>query len=118
MTKAEKLFHQIADKLPNAHEGTMFGVLCIKTVKGKSAAMFWKNSMIFRLQAIDEQKALSLTGASQGTHIYAPDRAMRGWVKVPFSNSARWKALAKKSIAYAMKLSGDKTKPRKKSSSS
>lgn len=103
MTKAEKLFHEIAKELPNAKEGKAFGVLCIKASNGKLSALLWKNNLMFKLNKKDEAEALNLKGTRQGTHIYAPDRPMTGWVKVPFSHSSKWKGLAKKSIKYVMK---------------
>ena len=102
MTKAEKFFHQIADELPNAIESKMFGALCIKAINGKPSAMFWKDDMIFKLNSEDEKKALRLKDARQGTHLYAPDRPMKGWVLIPFIHSSKWKNLAKKSIEYVM----------------
>lgn len=100
MTKAEKLFHQIADELPNVIKSKMFGALCIKATNGKSTAMFWKDTMIFKLNSEDEKKVLKLKGARQAAHLYAPDRLMTGWVQVPFSHSSKWKNLAKKSLEY------------------
>ena len=103
MTKAEKLFHQIAQELPNAKEGKAFGVFCIKASNGKLVALFWKNNLMFKLNKEDEKEALSLKGSHQGTHIYASDRTMKGWVKVPFSHSSKWEEFAIKSIAHVMK---------------
>lgn len=103
MTKAEKLFHQIADELPDATESKMFGAFCIKAANGKLAAIFWKDDMIFKINKDDEKKALRLKSARQGTHLYAPDRQMKGWVLIPFSHSSKWKALAKKSMKFVMK---------------
>ena len=100
MTKAEKFFHQIADELPNGTESKMFGAMCIKATNGKSSAIFWKDEMIFKLNSADEKKALKLKGTRQGTHLYAPDRPMKGWVVIPFIHSSKWAAFAKKSIAF------------------
>lgn len=104
MTKAEKLFHQITDNLSNATESKMFGALCIKATNGKYSAMFWKDDMIFKLNSKDEKKALRLKGARQGTHLYAPNRQMKGWVLIPFTHSSKWKDFAKKSIEFVMKV--------------
>lgn len=103
MTKAERLFHQIADELPNVKESKMFGALCIKAKNGKSAAIFWKDEMTFKLNPENEKKALELKGARQGTHLYAPDRQMKGWVVVPFAYADQWKDLTKKSIECVIK---------------
>ena len=97
MTKAEKLFHQIANELADGRESKIFGALCIKAKNGKSSAIFWKDAMIFKLNAEDEKEALSIPGASEGTHLYAPDRPMKGWVLIPFKHSTEWKKFAKKS---------------------
>lgn len=78
MTKAEILFHQIADELPNATKSKIFGTLCIKATNGKTVAIFWKDDVIFKLNKDDEKEALSLKGASQGTHLYATDRNDEG----------------------------------------
>ena len=91
MTKAEKLFHKIADELPNAKEGKMFGAFCIKALNGKVAAMFWKDNMIFKLDGKAEQEALNLKGAHVGVHIYDPSKLMTGWVQIPFQQSNQWK---------------------------
>ena len=90
MTKAEKLFHEITAKLTNAKEGKMFGVLCIKTSKRKAVAIFWKDNMMFKLEGKAEQDALSLSGATNGTHIYNQNRQMKGWVWIPFGHSDKW----------------------------
>ena len=91
MTKAEKLFHKIADELPNAKEGKMFGAFCVKALNGKVAAMFWKDDMIFKLDKKAEQEALNLKGAHVGVHIYDPSKLMTGWVQIPFQQSDQWK---------------------------
>ncbi len=100
MTKAETIFHQIADGLPSATKSKMFGALCIKARNGKSSAIFWKDSMLFKLSEVDEKKALRTSGARQGAHLYEPDRPMKGWVLVPFIHSSKWKDLAKRSLTY------------------
>ena len=99
---AEKLFHQIAEELPIATESKMFGAFCIKAINGKVAAIFWEDAMIFKLNNDDEKMALRLKGARQGTHLYATNRPMNGWVLIPFIYSKRWKDHAKKSIAFVM----------------
>ena len=102
MTKAEKLFHQIGEQLPNATESKRFGAFCIKATNGKLVAIFWKDHVMFKLNKDDEKKALRFKGARQGTHLYATDRKMKGWVLVPFSHSSKWRDLAKKSIDFVM----------------
>jgi len=101
MTNAETKFHQIVEKLPNATKSKMFGAWCIKAPNGKSSAIFWKNDMIFKLDSESEKLALNLQGARQGTHLYAPDRPMKGWVLIPYIHSDEWIKFAEKSIEYA-----------------
>lgn len=113
MTKAEELFHKIAKELPNSFEGKAFGVFCIKANNGKLAALFLKNNVMFKLNEEDEKEALLLKGARLGSHIYAQERRMKGWVKVPFSNSSKWKDLAKKSLKYVMKAKDIKKSKKK-----
>jgi hypothetical protein len=102
MTKSEELFHKIASEIPNTTEGKMFGALCIKAPNGKAGVMFWRDDMIFKLEDDHLQKALSLTGAK----LFDPmgGRPMNGWVQVPNSHSARWKALAKTAMQYVEKI--------------
>jgi len=104
MTNAETIFHKIVDKLPNGTKSKVFGAFCIKAPNGKPSAIFWKNDMIFKLDPESEKLALSLPGARQGTHLYAPDRPMRGWVLIPFIHSAEWARFAEKSIEYVRNL--------------
>lgn len=103
MTKAERLFHQIAEELPNATKGKAFGAFCIKARNGKLAVLFWENNLMFKLDEKNEAEILTLKGTRQGRHIYATDRPMTGWVQVPFSLSSKWEGLAKKSLSYVMR---------------
>ena len=103
MTEEEELFHKIANELPNATKGKIFGALCIKAPNGKSAAIFWKEEIIIKLSPNDEKEALKLPTSRQGTHLYAPDRKMKSWVTVPFAHGDKWEDLIKKSIRYVDK---------------
>ena len=98
MTKAEKLFHKIAAELPHAKEGKMFGAFCVKGLNGKVAAMFWKDSMIFKLEGKTQQEALKLEGAHVGVHIYDPSKLMTGWVQMPYKLAAQWKKYTKSAL--------------------
>ena len=102
MTKSEQLFHKIANELPDAKEGKMFGALCIKAPNGKSGVMFWKEDMIFKLEGDDMKTALSLKGAK----LFDPmgNRPMGGWVQLSFDHSKKWAALAIKSMDYVKSL--------------
>ena len=101
MTKAEILFHDIARKIPKATEGKMFGALCFKTPKGKSAAMFWKDCIVVKLEAKDVKTAMKL----KGSQLFDPmgGRPMKEWVQIPFSHSKEWKHLAQKAMKYVIK---------------
>ena len=99
MNKAEELFHQLAKNIPDSKEGKMFGALCLKTSSGKAAAMFWNDSMIFKLDGQAEKEALNLDGARVGTHLYNSNSPMKGWVQIPFKHSAQWKGYAQSAIA-------------------
>lgn len=98
MTKEEEWFHKIADKLPNATKGKVFGAMGIKAANGKTAAIFWKDEVIIKLNAEDEKEALKLSESRLGTHLYAPEKKMKNWVTLPFVHSDKWEYLIKKSI--------------------
>lgn len=102
MTKAESLYHDIANDLPDVKEGKMFGALCLKTPNGKAAAMFWKEHMIFRLKPKDQDTVLQLTGAQ----VFTPmeNRPMNGWIQVPYTHAKMWKELAIKSADIARNI--------------
>ena len=104
MTKPEKLFHQIATETPGAKEGKMFGAACIKADNGKTAAIFWKDDMIFKLDELGQQEALKLKGARIGSHLYAPERPMKGWILIPSKHAGQWNYFAKKSVEYVNTL--------------
>lgn len=102
MTKNEELFHKIASEIPNTSEGKMFGALCIKTPNGKSAVMFWKDDMIFKLNGGKEEEALKL----KGTKVFEPakGRKMGGWYHVPAAHSKHWKKLAVEAVKIVRKI--------------
>ena len=102
MTKAEELFHKIAEGLPDVKEGKMFGALCTKTPNGKASTMFWKEYMIFKLEPEVEKEALKLKGAK----LFDPmdGRPMKGWVQLSFEHSSKWKAFAEKATNYVKEL--------------
>jgi hypothetical protein len=102
MTKAEELFHEIAASIPDSKEGKMFGALCIKAPNGKAGVMFWKEFMIFKLDAKTEKEAMSLDGAK----VFSPmeGRAMKGWVQLSDDYKDKWKDFAKKAMKYVAAL--------------
>ena len=102
MTRSEELFHKIAAEIPEAKEGKMFGALCLKAPNGKAGVMYWKDYLVFKLQGEDLKKALAL----QNAKLFDPmgSRPMGGWVQLSAEHSAKWKALAKKSMTYVSSL--------------
>jgi hypothetical protein len=100
MTQAEALFHEIAKNLPNAVEGNLFGAKCLKSQNGRAIAIFWKDSMLFKLDEKVQQDALKLEGSKIGNHLYAPKRPMRGWVSLPYKQSHTWEGFAKLAAEY------------------
>lgn len=93
MTKAEEFFIELIEQIPNAKAGKMFGALCMKMPNGKSAAMFWKDNIVVKLQGEVLQEAMSL----DGTQLFEPmeGRPMKEWVQIPFDYKNKWKAFAK-----------------------
>ncbi len=100
MTKSEELFHQIVNEVPDAIEGKMFGASCIKSINGKAVAILWRDNMLFKLDEKAQQVALKLNGSSIGSHLYAPDKPMKGWVSLPFKHSDKWVNFTKKAVAF------------------
>ena len=100
MTEPEKIFEQIITDLPNGFKGKMFGAKSIKSGNGKTAAFFWKGNMTFKLDEKSEIEALKIDGAKNGTHLYAKDKQMKGWVLIPKEHSEMWSKFSKKAIVY------------------
>jgi hypothetical protein len=96
--ESETVFKSIFKELPEAIEGKMFGVNCVKASNGKTVAILWKNTMRFKLNESDFKVALKLKGSKIGTHLYAPERPMKNWVEIPFEHSAEWINFTKKAI--------------------
>ena len=101
MTKAEKLFHDITKEIPKAEEGKMFGALCFKAPNGKSAAMYWKNCIVVKLESKDVSAAMKLKGAKHFDPMGG--RPMKEWVQIPFAHSKEWKPLSQKAMKYVSK---------------
>jgi len=100
MTKAEELFHTITREVPEAIEGKLFGAMCIKLKSGKTAAIFWKDCMVFKLDENKQKEALKLKGSKIGSHLYAPEKPMKGWISIPFKHSHTWTDFARKAIVH------------------
>lgn len=97
------VFQNIIDNIPSAIEGKIFGAKCIKAKNGKTAAIFWKDEMLFKLTENDLKDALKLPGAKVGSHLYAPERPMNGWLSLSFEMNIKWKYFTKKAIEYVEK---------------
>jgi hypothetical protein len=102
MTKAEELYHQIADSISGVTKSKMFGAQCLKAANGKAGVMFWKEHMVFKLDKEHEKKAMEIKEARPFDP--AGGRPMGGWVQLPFSQSDKWKNLAEISMAYVKKI--------------
>jgi len=104
MTKSEELFNQIVNQVPDAIEGKMFGASCIKSINGKAVAILWKDNMLFKLDEKTQQEALKLNGSKIGSHLYATDKLMKGWVSLPIEHADKWTDFVKKSVVIGMTL--------------
>ena len=81
----------------------MFGALCMKASNGKAFVMFWKDFMVFKLEAEDLKKALNLKGACMFDPM-GNGRKMNGWAQVPFSQKSEWERLTKEAFKYVKKI--------------
>ena len=104
MSRSEKLYHQIITEISEASEGKMFGAPCIKSINGKSAVILWKDQMLFKLDEKTQNEVLKLSGSAIGSHLYAPDRPMRGWVSLPLKHSDKWPKFTKKAVSFVATL--------------
>ncbi|MEP1096513.1 MAG: hypothetical protein ABJG78_15465 [Cyclobacteriaceae bacterium] len=104
MTDVEKVFQAIIHDLPEATQGKMFGAKSVRASNGKTAAIFWNEEMIFKLDDEGQKEALKLSGAKVGTHLYAKDRPMKGWVNIPHKHCDKWEHFASKAIEFVITL--------------
>ena len=100
MTKSERLFLQIIKEFSNGIEGKMFGAKCIKSINGKTAVFLWQENMVFKLDEETQEKALKLDGSKTGSHLYAPDKPMKGWVSIPEIHSDKWAGFAEEALKF------------------
>ncbi len=102
MSDAETRYHTIAEALPEAKPGKMFGAQCLKALNGKALAFFYRDEMVFKLTSDPKQEALALDGA----HYFNPmgDRLMNGWVQVSFHYADRWPEFAAQALEYVKTL--------------
>jgi len=110
MTNAEAYFTELTKEIPNAAPGKMFGALCMKMPNGKSAAMFWKDNIVVKLQGEALNEALSLDDAK----LFEPmeGKPMKDWVQIPFGYKDQWKMFAEISAGEVEAL--EKKPPKKK----
>jgi hypothetical protein len=106
MTQAEIYFAKLTEQIPGAKAGKMFGSLCMKMSNGKSAAMFWKDSIVAKLNGKDFDEAMRLSGAK----LFEPmeGRKMKEWIQIPFTHKSRWKEFAEIS-AHSVEIIRKKT---------
>lgn len=109
MTKAEEYFNELTNEIPDVKPGKMFGALCMKTPNGKSAAMFWQDNIVVKLNGQPLIEAMSL----DGTQLFEPmaGRPMKEWVQIPFGYKSKWKEFALISTAGVKEI---EKKPKKK----
>lgn len=100
MSPAEILFQEIVAQHPAAITGKLFGAHCIKTLNGKSVAIFWKDHLLVKLSATDQQKALKWEGVVPASHLYAPERSLKGWLSIPFGHSEKWPEFVQQAIEF------------------
>ncbi len=102
MNKSESAFREIGKEIKGVKEGKMFGCLCLKTPKGKSAAMLWKDDLVVKLNPTDLDKTLKL----KGVIYFEPmdNRPMKEWVQVPLTHVDKWENLIRKSLDYVNSL--------------
>lgn len=103
MGNAEIIFQNIIESIPSATEGKIFGARCIKSKNGKTAAIFWKDEMLFKLTENDLEDALKLPGAKIGSHLYAPEKPMNGWLSLSHEMNIKWKNYTIKAIEFVEK---------------
>ncbi|HEX7905327.1 MAG TPA: hypothetical protein VF487_15750 [Chitinophagaceae bacterium] len=111
MTNAEEYFIELTKKIDDVKLGKMFGSLCLKTSNGKSAAMFWKDNIVVKLNGDSLQEALSLAG----TQPFEPmaGKPMKEWVQIPFDYKDKWKELASISANNVRSLQAKVSKKKK-----
>jgi len=111
MTKAETFFNELTKEIPDVKPGKMFGALCMKTPNGKSAAMFWKDHIVVKLQGDSLKEAMSL----EGSKLFEPieGRPMKEWVQVSFDHKDKWKTFAEKSAHTVATIEKKSPKKRK-----
>ena len=101
MTKEEKLYAAIGQKLKGSEESQLFGKPCFK-INGKAFVCLFENEMVFKLTGDEHQDAIDLSGSQ----LFDPSkkkRPMKEWVQVPGKHSAKWKKFAEAAMEYVKK---------------
>ena len=104
MTESETLFNKIINKIPNGVKGRMFGAKCIKSTNGKTAVFLWKENMVFKLDKKNQERAMRIKGAKVGSHLYAPEKQMNGWISIPKNHSDKWIEFTERALEYVTGL--------------
>ena len=109
MSKEESFFLGLSNEIPGIKPGKMFGALCMKTAQGKSAAMFWRNNIVVKLNEVQMGEAMKL----KGSKLFEPmeRKAMKEWLQIPFEYKDQWKNYVLLSIINA---DAARVKPSKK----
>lgn len=112
MPTPTQMFDTIAAALPNITKSKMFGALCIKAANGKAGVMLWKDHMIFKLPALEQEKALKLKDAK----VFTPmdGRPMNGWVQLSAEHAESWQKLAGMAMEFVAKIEVKEKKASKK----
>lgn len=98
MSEAEKTYHSIAEKIPDAVKSQMFGKPCYK-VNGKAFCCFFQEEMVFKLTGDVHHEALSF----DGSQLFDPSgkkRPMKEWVQVSFDYQDSWEKFAQAAADY------------------
>lgn len=98
MTKEEKEFNSLGQKLKGTEQSQMFRKPCFK-INGKAFICFFQNAMVFKLTGDAHKDALSLK-ASQLFDPPGKKHPMKEWVQVTFNNSDKWEKFAKSALKY------------------
>lgn len=104
MSQFEDIFHQIITEIPEARAGKAFGANCIKAKNDKTAAIFYQDRILVKLDRSGQKLALQVEGAMPGTHLFSATRVMKGWVWLPSEQVDRWAEFTKRSVEYVGSL--------------
>ena len=97
----DALVDSITARYEDVTPGKMFGMPCLKRANGKVVACLGKDGGI-TVKVADEAarvKALTLPGASVGSHAFDPRRPMREWVHLPVDQSRFWRVLVERALS-------------------